>query len=131
MPVVVDASALVEVLVDSPVGRRTLDLLEQQDETVAPDLLDAEVHSALAGRVRDGRLTLDDAEAALDDLASTPVMRLPHAPLLTAAWHRRHNLTVYDALYVELAAEMRCALVTADARLARAPGLGIPVTVVA
>lgn len=130
MTAVVDASALVEVLVDSPVGARVTAHLGVEDELLAPDLLDAEVHSALAGRLRGGRLTEPDAEAALEDLATIPIIRLPHAVLLADAWRLRRNLSIYDALYVALAAETRSALVTTDARLARAPNLGIPVTVV-
>ena len=40
-----------------------------------------------------------------------------------AAWTLRDNLTYYDALYVALAARLGYPLLTADARLARAPGL--------
>ena len=49
--------------------------------------------------------------------------RYPHGPLATAAWALRDNVTYYDALYVALAARLGYPLLTADARLARAPGL--------
>ena len=39
------------------------------------------------------------------------------------AWTLRNNVTYYDALYVALAARLGYPLLTADARLARAPGL--------
>jgi predicted nucleic acid-binding protein len=39
------------------------------------------------------------------------------------AWELRTNLSAYDALYVALAEQLDAPLVTADARLARAPGL--------
>ncbi len=39
------------------------------------------------------------------------------------AWELRANVTVYDALYVALAELLDVVLVTADARLTRAPGL--------
>lgn len=45
-------------------------------------------------------------------------------------WERRNNLTAYDAGYVALAEALGCALLTADARLSRAPGIGCLVTVV-
>ncbi len=38
-------------------------------------------------------------------------------------WALRDNVTYYDALYVALAARLGYPLLTADARLARAPGL--------
>jgi predicted nucleic acid-binding protein len=51
-------------------------------------------------------------------------------PLLAAAWDLRHNLALRDALYVTLARRLGALLVTADARLAEAPALGIAVTLV-
>jgi predicted nucleic acid-binding protein len=49
--------------------------------------------------------------------------------LLSAAWDLRHNLSVYDALYVALARRLRCPLITVDRRLVAAPGIGVPVVV--
>jgi hypothetical protein len=40
------------------------------------------------------------------------------------------NLTPYDACYVTLARNLGCPLVTGDRRLARAPGLGVPLITV-
>ena len=45
-----------------------------------------------------------------------------HGPLLTRCWELRANLTVYDAAYVALAEATIATLVTADRRLADAPG---------
>jgi predicted nucleic acid-binding protein len=39
-------------------------------------------------------------------------------------WEHRENLTAYAAAYVALAEGLRAKLVTRDARLAAAPGLG-------
>jgi predicted nucleic acid-binding protein len=46
-------------------------------------------------------------------------------------WALRDNLTVYDAWYVALAEALETELVTADHRLADAPGLRCPITVLA
>ena len=43
--------------------------------------------------------------------------------LAKAAWAVRQNVTFYDGLYVALAVALTVPLVTADQRLARAPGL--------
>jgi predicted nucleic acid-binding protein len=45
------------------------------------------------------------------------------------AWELRTNLSAYDALDVALAERLDAPLLTADARLARAPGLRCPVEV--
>jgi predicted nucleic acid-binding protein len=50
--------------------------------------------------------------------------RYPHAGALAQrAWTLRHTLNFYDALYVGLASYLNLPLLTADARIARAPGL--------
>jgi predicted nucleic acid-binding protein len=56
--------------------------------------------------------------------------RYPHGLLSRAAWRLRDNPTYYDALYVALAARLDVPLLTADARLARIPGLPCTVEVV-
>ena len=58
------------------------------------------------------------------------IERFPIAPLVLDAWALRHNVSAYDAFYVALARSLSCPLVTCDRALARAPGLGITVTVV-
>lgn len=60
---------------------------------------------------------------AMDDLRSIRLDRVPHVPLVCRCWELRQNLTVYDATYVALAETMDVALLTADAKLAAAPGL--------
>lgn len=127
--VVLDASAAVELLLGSRAGRfvgRSL-----RGETVAaPAHLDAEVLSVLGRLAREGEVTEDRVGRSLAELARAPVSRFPVAPLLTEAWELRANLSLRDALYVALARRLQATLVTADARLARAPELGIPLTVV-
>lgn len=66
----------------------------------------------------------------LDELAHAPLIRYTLQPLLAAAWGLRHNLSLRDALYVALARRLGALIVTGDARLAQAPGLGVAVTLV-
>jgi len=49
------------------------------------------------------------------------------APLLARAWGLRDSVGACDAQYVALAELLEAPLVTADRRLARAPGLRCPV----
>lgn len=96
----------------------------------APDLLNAEVLSVLRRLERSGILSAARAAQASDDLAQAPLQRLPTLPYVAAVWGLRASLTPYDACYVAVARALNCPLVTADARLARAPGLGISTIVV-
>ena len=61
-------------------------------------------------------------------LARAPVRRFPLPPLLLGAWALRANVALRDALYVALARRLGATLVTGDARLARAPEMGVAVT---
>ena len=56
--------------------------------------------------------------------------RYPSRALWPRAWELRTNLTAYDALYVALAEQLDAPLLTADARLARAPGLRCSIEIV-
>lgn len=129
MIAVVDASALVELLVRS-VAAPLVEAVIGESDSFAPELLDVEVGSAIAGLERRGTMTSRDAGRALHALVTAPITRVPHLGLLPEAWKLRGNLSLYDAMYVALAGRLRCPLVTADRRLTAAPGLPVAVTLV-
>lgn len=70
------------------------------------------------------------AGAAVRRLASMPVRRLPHLPLLPVAWALSDQLRVADAFYVACAQRVSGALLTCDVRLAAAAVPGLSVIVV-
>jgi predicted nucleic acid-binding protein len=119
--------ALVEVSPDAAQLRRRLAGVLTQ----APHLIDAEVGSVLRRRAAAGLIDAGVAAAALRGVGLLVAERYPHGPLATAAWALRHNLSYYDALYVALAARLDVPLLTADARLARSPGLPCEVELIA
>lgn len=127
--IVVDASALTEVLIDSPRADALSRLLLDDPDHVAPDLIDAEVLHVVARLHRQGRLDTTAATQAIDDLASWPGERWPVVALLGEAWALRQNLSTYDAIYVALASLVGAPLVTLDETVARAPGLPCEVIV--
>lgn len=89
---------------------------------MAPEVIDLETTSVIRRQSQAGHLDLRRAGLALTDLVEMPLRRAPHLPLLERCWELRENLTVYDAAYVALAEVLDVVLVTADARLAKAPG---------
>jgi predicted nucleic acid-binding protein len=127
---VLDASAAVELLLRTPAGMRTEAALRGHRIAV-PAHFDAEVFSAFGRLVRGGDIAEGLVEPILVELSRAPFTRYVLQPLLTAAWSLRHNLSLRDALYVTLARRLGAMLVTADARLARAPGLGVELVLVA
>jgi predicted nucleic acid-binding protein len=77
------------------------------------------------------RLLVADALHAPHLLADLDVIHHPHEPLLPVMWRLRLNLTAYEAAYVAVAEALDRPLVTLDAALARAPGHGAVVDLVA
>lgn len=119
--IVVDASALLEVLLNTPAGTLVARRLFAEDETLhAPHLLDVEVAQVLRRYALAGDLDPDRGLQALEDLADFPLTRYPHDLFLPRIWELRHNVTAYDAAYIALAETLAAPLVTRDARLATA-----------
>ena len=121
---VLDASALVELLLDTPTGRTiAARIAEPALGLHVPHLADLEVAQALRRYTHDGDLDARAAALALDDLRALDLQRHAHEPLLERVWDLRQNLSAYDAVYVALAEVLDTVLLTCDRRLARAPGV--------
>jgi predicted nucleic acid-binding protein len=120
---VVDASAIVEMLLKTPIGERCRDRLFADGEALAaPHLLDVEVGQVLRRFDASGDLSSERGREALADLADLPLTRYPHGPLLGRAWELRQSMSAYDSVYVALAEALDAPLVTCDGRVARAHG---------
>lgn len=124
--IVIDASAAALGLLNDGDARRSL----ATQPVAIPHLADSEVVSAMRAQVLRGAVGADDAGDALGRWARLGVRRFAVFGLVSRIWELRDNLTAYDATYVALAEALACELITADARLARAPGPSCPITVV-
>jgi predicted nucleic acid-binding protein len=130
MPVV-DASVIFEVLAAGERKQAAVDrVLGEERALWAPELLDAEVGSALRRAVHQKRIDADRAAEALEELRKLPIHRISHERLARFAWLLRDNISFYDGLYVALAQLLDRPLLTFDARLARA-GAEVEVEVLA
>lgn len=127
--VVVDASAMVEVLRGTAEGRAVSDALRDRT-AVSPGHFDAEVLSTLGRMARAGDVEVAHVEFMLARLVRAPIKRYAIAPFVRDAWSLRENTSLRDAFYVILARRLKAPFVTLDARLAGAPSLGISVMVV-
>ncbi len=116
--IVVDASAALALA------------LGQADETMyvtgelaAPHLLDCEVLNGLRNLLIGGNLTEEQAVAALRVFGDIEIERFAVSTLRPRIWELRYSMTAYDGAYVALAESLDVDhLLTADARLANAPG---------
>lgn len=124
--IVVDASAALAALLNAGSARRTL----AGEQLHVPHLVDAEVASGLRRRVAAGQVRGEVAHVALRTWQRLGMTRYPVVGLLVRVWELRENVSAYDASYVALAESLDCALLTADARLSRAPGTRCAITVV-
>lgn len=121
--IVLDASTLVAVLLNTEVGRRIADVISSPAESLhAPQLLDIEVLQVLRGHVRRGTMTAERGALGVEALGQLDITRYGHDELLSRIWALRENLSAYDATYVALAEALDAPLLTLDARLAASPG---------
>jgi len=121
--IVLDASAVVELLLWSPAGKRVAAKIADPSETLhAPHLLDVEVTRVLRRAERARLVSAERAREALRALVDLDVERHDHGPLFVRAWELRGNCTAYDAVYVALAEGLDAPLLTLDKRLAATPG---------
>ncbi len=116
--IVLDASAAVDWLLQTPAGRLVENRIYSRNETLhAPHLLDLEVAQVLRRLVAQGVVTGFRAHQAVEDLLDLRITRYPHDVLLSRIWQLRHNFSAYDAAYITLAEELGAVLVTRDGRL--------------
>jgi len=116
--IVLDASAALLGLLRDGTARSLLGT-----ETVAaPYLIDVEIANALRNRVHRGNVDAGAARQALHVWETLAIGYHPGTGLLDRVWQLRDNLSAYDALYVAVAESLDCGLLSADERLARAPG---------
>ncbi len=121
--IVLDASAAVDWLLQTPAGRLVENRIYSRNETLhAPHLLDLEVAQVLRRLVAQGVVTGFRAQQAVEDLLDLRITRYPHDVLLSRIWQLRHNFSAYDAAYITLAEELGAVLVTRDGRLASNSG---------
>lgn len=120
--IVVDASCLLELLLNRPGAQQVLQVLADHDELCAPGLIDVEVCHILRRYALHREISVLRGKEAVEELAEFPLERYPHTLLVKRMWQLRNNLTAYDAAYVSLAEALDVALVTCDQKLAGVKG---------
>lgn len=117
--IVADASAILEVLLNTPRAAEMSKLLLVEAETIhAPDLVDIEVLQVLRRYVSTATLNNVRAGEAIQDYLALGLKRYAHQALLGRIWELRHNFTAYDAAYIALAEGLQVPLVTCDRTMA-------------
>ncbi len=119
--IVIDASATLPWCFQEEVTPWTTELLKsvRQQEAFVPDHWLAEVCNSLNVAIRKQRISTDEAGIFLNDLEYLPITRIQtHDDMRDAlALAQKFNLTVYDALYLQLAVRLQSPLATLDKQL--------------
>lgn len=117
MTLVVDATAVAEILFGTEAGRRAAAMIDGH-ELLAPQHLTAEVASVIRGWSLSKQITDEQAMRAFREFDALDVEQVPMRPMLPAVYALRNNVSAYDAMYVVLARAAECSLLTLDSRLA-------------
>ena len=120
--IVIDASCLYEIVVDSPRAESVRAAMAADDDWAAPHIVDIEVFGLIRRDAWRGTFDPTIAHLAVEDLRAWPGERFGHQGLLERAWSLRHTVRGWDAAYVALAEVLGARLLTLDERLARADG---------
>lgn len=120
---VLDASVACDWLLDDELDPRAVRVAERvsEDGALVPQLWHLEVRNALVTAERRGRLTAQGTVDRLVALRQLPVVTDAEPDVdAVVALARSHYISVYDAVYLELAQRRRAALATLDADLVAA-----------
>jgi predicted nucleic acid-binding protein len=125
MRYVIDSSVTVKWVLPEPDSDKALRLRDglrnSVHELLSPDIFTVEASHALTRAERQGRIAVGQARTLLLDILTTPPLVFPSQPLLLRAIDISSavRVGVYDCIYVALAEQENCELVTADVTMVR------------
>ena len=119
---VVDASVAVKWFVPEELTDEALSVLDDDHELLVPDLLWPEFGNILWKKARRGELVVDEVSEILSLCREVPFEVVDSGSLIESAIQIALEMdrTVYDSVYLALAVERDCVMVTADRRLVNA-----------
>ena len=126
MKYVLDASVAAYWVLRNPLQAKALKLRAEYQqnihELIAPTHFQGEIASALTKAERQKLILVGDARTLIADVLSTPPILYPLDPLFYRAVDisSQTRTGFYDCLYVALAEQENCELVTADDKLINA-----------
>jgi predicted nucleic acid-binding protein len=126
-PLVIDASAGVELAADTVRGRALRSLIPPDAVPWVPEIFYVECGAVLRRWDLNRILTSAQLSHAIAELMAWPLRVTQVRALFADAWRLRANVTFPDAIYVALAEHLGAAILSDDQRLARVPNLTVQV----
>lgn len=124
---VLDASVALKWVLQEPDRQKALDLREDFrngiHELLAPEIFHVEIGHVFSKMHRQHKLSQQDAEIYLAEVMSTPPHLHPTQPLMPRAYEMslQDRKSLYDCLYLALAEQENCSVVTADSGVVTSP----------
>jgi predicted nucleic acid-binding protein len=120
--VVVDASVVAKWFFPELHSSESRRLLSPRHSLLAPDLIWSEFGNIAWKRVRRGEMKADEATQCIADMIRLPLDTVSTQGLIAAALELAiaTDRAVYDCLYLAMAIDRKCRLVTADERFVNA-----------
>ena len=114
---VVDASVAAKWVLAEP-GSEAARLLTDEFTLIAPDTMLLELCNVMSRRERRKLLTAAQTDTAFDLLVELSPLLYPTQPLVAAAFELSRGLQIsfWDTIYLALALDRACGLITADQR---------------
>ena len=113
--VVLDASAALDWLLQTPAGRRIDERIFSGRESLhAPHFIDVEIIRALRRLERAGTILSGRIDEAFQDWMDLRLTRYPHEVFLPEIWQLRYRCSLREATYLLLARRLRATLLTRD-----------------
>ena len=119
MDIVIDASAILAVIVDEPERHRVVELTTGHN-LVGPGSIPWEIGNAFSSMLKQHRLSLKDAKRGLDIFQSVPIRYLAVDLENAISIAHASNLYAYDAYFLDCASRHAAPLLTLDRPLKRA-----------
>jgi len=122
MSFIADASISLRWMLPTQADAQSIQLLRKAEFTgiVVPSLWHLEVANQLGLRLRSAKLSQADFDHALElirNLKMTTIPSVIRSPVALLGLMQRHQLTAYDAVYLDLAIDLQLPFATSDSRL--------------
>lgn len=119
MDIVIDASAILAVIVDEPERERVVEMTTGHN-LVGPGSIPWEIGNAFSSMLKQRRLSLKDAQQGLTIFQSVPIRYLPVDLENAVSIAHGNNIYAYDAYFLDCASRHAAPLLTLDRPLRRA-----------